>query len=235
MPPEQINEHGLGALLNSALRAKGINQEKLAQITGISDRFITLLLEERFKELPAAPYMHGYILKIADALSLEGEEVWNNYFKNHPLLRRSGEQDIIPQNRFLRSSLRWYIAGSIIILILGYIFFRLPYFTQEPLLSLRPIETTAVVTNPSFILKGTISPHDQLTVNGEVVYSDEKGDFEKQVTLEPGLNTFTFHVEKKFGKSRETIYQISYRPASSTSTSTSRTTTTNASSIEENN
>ena len=39
-----------------------------------AERSLALLLEERFDKLPPAPYVHGYLVKIAEALKLLVDE-----------------------------------------------------------------------------------------------------------------------------------------------------------------
>ena len=87
-------------LILEALKLKGMNLEKLSQLSGVSERSLALLLEEQFDKLPPAPYVHGYLVKIAETLNLDGRELWREYLKNNEEIRRSGKEDILPLNRF---------------------------------------------------------------------------------------------------------------------------------------
>jgi hypothetical protein len=68
-----------------------------------------------------------------------------------------------------------------------------------------------VITSQEFTIQGTVDPSSQLAVNGEIVYSDKEGNFEKTVALHPGFNTITFTVKRILG--RESVYtkQIFYQ------------------------
>ncbi len=90
----------LANLILEALKLKGLNLDKLSQLTGVSERSLALILEERFEKLPSAPYIHGYLLKIAEVLNLDGQKLWQEYLKNNAEIRRSGQEDTLPLNRF---------------------------------------------------------------------------------------------------------------------------------------
>ena len=47
----------LNNLILEALKLKGMNLEKLSQLTGVSEHSLALLLEEQFDKLPPAPYV----------------------------------------------------------------------------------------------------------------------------------------------------------------------------------
>jgi len=81
---QQERPRTFSAIIIDALRARGLTVEKLATTTGISERFISGLLDESFEALPPAPYTRGYILKIAEVLGLEGAVLWKEYVRDHP-------------------------------------------------------------------------------------------------------------------------------------------------------
>ena len=97
MNPLQTNQQPLGTLIVDAMRMKSISVEKLAGVTGVSDRILNGLIEERYENLPPAPYVRGYLLKIAAVLNLDGEALWADYVKHNDSVRRSGKKDQLPQ------------------------------------------------------------------------------------------------------------------------------------------
>lgn len=197
------NEKSLSETLFSAMKAKNISIEKLAQITGISDRFLELLLEERFDKLPSSPYLHGYIIKISETLGLEGEKIWQNFFKHTNYVKRSGAKDTLPGNRFASS---FRINKSVIIaiiiggIVLVYALIQVLSFFKNPELSLDGIKDDMIVTTSTLQLRGSIDPKDSVVLNGEQLYPDDRGSFEKEIQLAPGFNTLKFDIKKFLGK-----------------------------------
>jgi len=210
--------NNLSSLILETLRAKNLSVEKLSQMTGVPERFLNLLIEERFEKLPAAPYVHGYLLKIAQALNLEGDRLWGEYLKDNALIRRSGKKDELPPNRFALSAItvnKKIIAFVSVLLILGiFVVIRLPSILGVPKLFV-DVEDDVVTSSSVITLSGTIEPKDQLTINGELIYSDSNGAFTKTVTLETGFNTFVFNVKRFLGKERTAVKQIFYQTSTS--------------------
>ena len=63
-------------------------------------------------------------------------------------------------------------------------------------------------------VSGNVEVRDTLTLNGEVIYPNEEGFFEKRVQLEPGLNTLEFKVKRYLGQESSLIKQVFYQPES---------------------
>ena len=210
--------HNLSSIFIGAMRAKGLTTEKLSQQTGISERFITPLLEEDLNKLPALPYAHGYVLKIAETLDLDGKEIWETYFRDNELLKSSGSKDRLPENRFALSWLnkKVLLLAIIILAVAGYFVIRSFFvFDISREIKIEGLENDIVVVSESvFIIKGRVNPDFGLTINQSRIYPDTSGSFEETIKLDPGLNTVTIILEGLVGKKEKIIKQILYEPSS---------------------
>jgi lambda repressor-like predicted transcriptional regulator len=210
-------QKNIGTTLTDALRTKGLTVEKLAQLTGISDRFIESLLEERYEKLPPAPYLRGYILKISEVLNIDGKEIWKEYKKFQELMKRSGSKDTLPQNRFENAKVnKKIVLATIIVLLLAYFLIEIPAIVGKPQIYLDNFEDNLVVSEAVFTIVGKIKPTDILTINNERVYVGENGEFSKKVNLNPGLNAFVFEVKRPLGKKNVVVKQIYYESPKTT-------------------
>ncbi len=222
----EFEEKNPSFIIANAMKSKGMTVEKLAQLTGVSDRFLESIVDENFKELPSSPYVHGYILKIAEALNLNGEELWKEYFEKNENIKRSGSADSLPGNRFLikhiNKNIVLGVAAGIIIVV--FVFWRIQSRVGEPSLSLSDFKDEMIVEQTVFDLKGKIDPRDQLTLNEEILYPDVDGNFEKKISLEPGFNTLTFKVKKFLGKEYIIKKQIFLKVATSSQEKTNNNT-----------
>lgn len=207
--PITPQERTLAGLIQDGLRLKGLSLDRLSQVTGISGRFLELLMNERYEKLPPAPYVRGYLVRIAEVLGLDGEELWREYLGGSALIRRSGSADTLPPNRFSIPKFNWKVVAWVLVgvIILGYIIFRIPALFDSYEFSVN-IADNAVVREADFTIRGTVNENDQLTLNGEVLYPDAKGVFEKQVTLKEGWNTFEFAVKRFLGNEHTFTKQI---------------------------
>lgn len=211
MEPEARNT--FTETLLEALRTKGVTTEKLAQLTGISDRYLSALVGDELEKLPPAPYVHGYVVRIAEALGMDGEALWREYPKDPGTLRRSGKRDTLPMNRFTTSQINKRVLGIgvLVVLIVAYVIIRLPSIVGMPSLELANIEDMMVVSTSTFTIAGSMNPADELTINGEAVYPENTGTFSRVVDLEPGFNTFEFRVKRFLGKENVLVRQIFYK------------------------
>ena len=71
---------------------------------------------------------------------------------------------------------------------------------------LTPAENALVSLEQKFTFRGTSDPNQSLTVNGQEVIRDAEGNFTLEVTLQSGMNEFTFSY---MGQTR--VYTVEYR------------------------
>ena len=86
-------------LFREYAEVKGMSTARLAEASGVPERYIEALLNGDYARLPAAPYVHGYLKKIGPFIHVDGEELWRAY-KEERTLKSSGATDQMPVNRF---------------------------------------------------------------------------------------------------------------------------------------
>jgi cytoskeletal protein RodZ len=200
-------------IIEEAMRAKSISMEKLAQLTGISERFLESLIKEKAGKLPSAPYLRGYLSKIADVLNLNGELLWSSYQKENAVqkpVQKIEMANSIRDNEWIKkltnTKALLIIGGAVIVALI--IMWRGSAFIGKPTLSLENFGDNISVSTSTFLVKGKIDPKNQVTINDEVVFPDDVGAFEKTFTLAPGFNTFNFKVKGILGKELDITKQV---------------------------
>ncbi len=204
-------EYGdISEILASVMRERRISVDALSNATDIPKRFITSLVEGDFKNLPAKPYVRGYLFKIGEALRIDQNVLWQSY-KNSANPVTSGEHDRLPSNRFAFKKMRAsrMVTIFLIVLILAFVGFRFNDILGKPKIDVSLPEST---TEETITVSGTVESGDTLTLNGEVIYPDGEGFFEKRVQLEPGLNTLEFRVKRYLGQESSLAKQVFYNP-----------------------
>lgn len=204
-PSENISE-----LLRSLMEAKGVDAVKLSYSTDVPQRFITALVSGDFKGLPSEPYIRGYLFKIAGVLETNPNDLWRSYRETADV-HTSGLTDTLPANRFSlkRVSGRKFWVALVVLLFLVFLGIRLNSILGKPTLEVVLPETT---TGSSVLVSGKVKPGDTLTLNNEVIYPNERGEFEEEVALEPGLNVLEFKVKRYLGRETTVIKNVVYEP-----------------------
>lgn len=200
-------------MVEEALREKKMTVARLAEMTDIPERYVVMLLAGEHKGLPPAPYVRGYLIKIAGALGLEGQQLWQAY-KKQLELKTSGERDILPSNRFAFKRVNrgkvFLVVIIVAILIAGGLWIKALLGSGE-IDIINPGEDSVVTYESSIDLRGRIDPSDRLIINNEDVAIDTGGYFEKDFSLEPGINTIEFKVKRLLGKETTVTKQIIYQ------------------------
>lgn len=216
MPDKNIpaSTQTLRDTLMDALEARGLNISRLAELTDIPERYLAALRDNDTKKLPAAPYIRGYLMKIGQALEIDGKSLWDIY-KNQNPIKTSGVQDRLPINRFAikSSNKKLIIAGAALLLLVALLVWKGNDILGTPKLDItNPVLNNFVTTTSTIKLTGDIDPRDKLTANGEEIIVDSRGRFEKDFLLQPGPNTVEFKVKRFLGKETVIDKQIIYQP-----------------------
>lgn len=207
-------DKNLAEALKEQLESKGVSLEKLQQLTDIPERYLETILKGDLKKMPAAPYIRGYLFKIAGILNFNGEELWQQYKKEAEVFS-SGAKDRLPENRFAIKTIskKWLailIIGFVLLIYLGFSASRL---LGKPALSVTsPIADTAVINFSTAVIAGTINPNDILKINNQEIVADKEGQFSKTYNLQPGINIFEITAKKLLGRETKIIKQIIYQP-----------------------
>ena len=195
------------------LREYSVPLKKLSELSGISIKYLECLRAGRYEQLPAAPYLHGYLVRLGQLLNFDGEEWWRR-LKEEGLIRGSGPADQLPKNRFARRPITKKVwLGIIAAIILLYGGFSFSKISGTPLLVVTsPAEESTTVETDQFILNGRLTDGSRLTVNGEAISIGEDGSWQKRILLQPGLNSLRIVASKFLGREIEVIRQIIYQP-----------------------
>ncbi|MEE8131768.1 MAG: helix-turn-helix domain-containing protein [Candidatus Paceibacterota bacterium] len=203
----------LTEIFHEALEFRGLNIEKLSELTNIPEMYLIALHDADFKKLPAAPYVRGYLMKIAEVLRIDGEVLWQTY-KNENI-KTSGAKDKLPSNRFLIKPFkkRMLIFGFVAILVIIYLVWQIDNLLGIPKIEItNPAFPTVIVNESNLKLSGETDIQNKLTINNEEIFVGEDGRFEKEIYLQPGINTIEFKIKKLLGKEVKVVRQIIYQP-----------------------
>jgi hypothetical protein len=200
-------------MLQEAMANKHIGVDRLQSLTEIPSHFLDALLISDFENLPAKPYVRGYLVKLADVLDLDEGELISIY--ENEFLKSSGASDALPSNRFALPKFNYkkLLLPALALLIIVYVAIfalrsRTPYLE---IISLPASSEAVVVSSPEVLLEGRVKPGDSLFVNEEEVPVDGAGRFAYEYALEPELNTLVFEVKRFLGKEIRVTRQVFYR------------------------
>lgn len=245
--PVNNDELALEGFLAAQMKNKGFSVKKLSEATGVAPAHIENMLRGDFEELPSAPYLRGYLVRIGKTLGFDGEEWWAK-LKSGSVAHDSGPSDVLPRNRFVRKEAPKWLWLSIAagVLIVAYLAFALPRILGRPSLAvIYPPASPFVATSTTFTFQGTAHNADGLSLssggagvggsagNGaagatpsvsasasEEIPIAPDGTWQKTVLLQNGLNTFEFAAKKFLGGEADVVEQVIYGSAASAGAAT---------------
>ncbi len=199
---------------NSKVRERGLTLKRISELSGITLKHLEYLSAGNFEALPPAPYFRGYLEKLGRILDFDYTEWWQN-IKEEGVVKISGTEDRLPKNRFALSSRGKFIWPAIILLLLVFYFgARFSKIFGQPQVSVAyPTEAFTNIASQKIVVRGLLKDGDKLVINGEVVVLKNDGTWEKNILLEPGLNTIEIKAKKFLGRETRIIRQVLYEPA----------------------
>lgn len=202
-------------LILERLEVKNLNLEKTFQLTEIPKHYLEAIFKGDWEKLPAAPYAHGYFKKLGLALEMDGNELWNLCQNEAEVIRASGSEDKLPENRFAIKSKnhKWFWPALTALAVAVYVLLNANSLIGQPKLTVEnPLSATLVTSLPNYEFTGKMDARDKLFINNEEVYVDKNGQFQKDYGLQPGLNTFEILAKRFLGQETKVVKQIIYQP-----------------------
>jgi len=197
------DKRSISDMIRNQMAAKELDAKRVIEATAIPDSYLSALLESQSEKLPPFPYVRNYLVRLADFLGLEKEEVLAAYRREF-IEKVSGPADRLPQNRFALPSgrRRWIVVLIGILIVIAAITLGSRALSTPTFLLIipDPNQNPYVVAESLITLRGRANPSDTLMINGETVPISEDGTFSKEYQLDPELNTFTFSIKRFLGK-----------------------------------
>lgn len=183
----------VGEMLRSARIERGWTIEELEKRTKIQERFLTALEESRLQDLPAAPFVKGYIRTVAEELGLPPDTMvavfrrdFNEDREGHIMSRAVSDT---------ASSWRWtptmtiaFGIAVVVVSFLGYLGVQITSFIKPPVLTLTTPKEHEVVFQ-SILIEGKTDPQASLSINGQDIKVRKDGVFNQDLRLDEGTQT----------------------------------------------
>jgi len=223
---ENKNWGKISDILIEAMKAKNLSAEKISHITGIQINAVENLINDKFEDLPATPYVRGYIIKISEVLGLDGEKIWKEFIKEKKELIQTSKSNTLIKSKPNLKTKKYLILSTFTILIIVVLLIRFPYFAGKPEIIISTLKNDLTTTSTENIeIKGRVINGEKININGEFVDLTKDGEFSYNIKLTPGFNTLNFEASKIKGQKTNVIKQIYYLKAGNETNQTYSTST----------
>jgi cytoskeletal protein RodZ len=167
--------------------------------------------------LPSDVFAVGFIRRYAKLLSLDPEVAATIFRRERAAAKTSrkksfsfGPAKSSAQPRFVVSSrvIVALLAGLVVLLLFGYIWFQVRQFAAPPQIALQSPAEDTISPVETVMVAGTTSPTATLFINSEPVPLDERGGFRQDVKLTTGVNTIEIKAVNRLGKEATKIVNV---------------------------
>lgn len=197
----------IGEMLSSERNSRHLSLEQLSKRTRIRQKYLEALENDEFSNLPAAPFVKGYIKAYARVLGFEADPLI-------ALLRRdfkeSAKGKLVPRefikpvlkNRqhFAPVTLAIIVLATVFTTLVGYVALQWFNLNKPPDLVLTTPEANDIVA-PRVTVEGRTVPEAIVTINSDPVALKPDGSFSTELFLETeGIASITVESTDRRGK-----------------------------------
>lgn len=194
--------------LSKARTDKNLSLEEVSHITKIQVKYLELLEQGDYKDLPGDIYAKSWIKLYGKFLGLNTAELLADYKIEKSVserFRKVTEAKVPKKNASsfnILSPKALKVSGIslLIILVLLYFAWELNNIISPPKVLIFEPSNNFKTTESSVLIKGKTKAEVQMTINNEKVLLDEDGNFEQTVNLVVGLNNLQISAKKKHSK-----------------------------------
>ena len=198
-------EH-IAEMLKTARRDKELSLKSAAKQTGIRLAYLEALENGELHKLPAGVYGKNYLREYALLLQIDPSPLLQSFDQETNTKNDSQEKMFIERAKHTQFFLAIPKIFKFLVVLLGvsllvmYLVFYLRNLTEAPYLEIINPPGDITISSTSINIIGKTEGEAEITINDEIVLSNEKGEFELEVFLKKGLNTISVSSQKKYSQ-----------------------------------
>lgn len=204
-----------GEKLKRARKRKGVDFIEAELGTKVRAKYLEALEREDFDLLPSDLYVKGFIAAYAEYLGLDGEKMISDYCQQKKIFKISDDQTFVSTKVIKEKSL--VITPKLVVIALAvifcfsavvYIVFQVLNFASVPKLAITSPTKDMVVEEETINIAGSTDPGVVVKVNKESISVDSEGRFEREITLQKGINTIVISAKNKADKEANKVFVV---------------------------
>jgi len=96
--------------------------------------------------------------------------------------------------------------------VAGYAYFEARQFLAGPCVTVTSPSDGFIVSDSPIIVSGNAQHISEITLSGNIIFVDEKGQFEQLVPLSPGYSVIEIKVKDRYGRYKNVYLRGIYKP-----------------------
>lgn len=212
--PILLDEATVAEQLRRGRQAKNITLTEAAKRLKIRVFYLEALEKAQYSSLPTGVYGRNFVREYALFLGLDSRRLLAQ-FARETNSKTTSDTDLFERKVVSRRSLivlprllRNAIIGFLITACLVYLILLLQRIFEPPILSISYPPDNFTTSDIRLVIQGQSEPETDIKINGQNVLADNKGKFEREVYLQPGINKIVVTSEKKYSRTATVTKQV---------------------------
>ncbi len=213
MTPEfsrkQINSKTLGERLREIRERAGVSLEEIANAIKVNKKYLRQIENDDYENMPSEIYVRGFLRNYANFLRISAKDVLRIYEKERGIennIKKTNKKEkknkkINIPTVTLSSRMVFGIFFGIFVVLIGWYFYKeAGRFSATPRLLISKPVNNSIIEHSSTELVGVTDVGNKVTVNGQAIFVNERGEFGERIALKKGINELIVKVVNKFGQ-----------------------------------
>lgn len=215
---KSINSKTLGERLREIREKAGVSVEEIANAIKVNKKYLKQIELDDYENMPSEIYVRGFLKNYSNFLGIEAKDVIKIYEKE-----RGIENNIkkIDENKNKKKKIKiptvvlssrvvfGVLFGFFMLAISWYFYKEAGQFSETPRLLISKPINNSITDQSSTELVGVTDIGDKVTINGQAIFVNEKGEFRERITLKNGINELVVKSVNKFNKEIEKVIKLS--------------------------
>ncbi len=210
--PIFLDEATVAEQLRRVRQSKDLKLPAVAKKLNIRTEYLEALERGRYDRLPTGVYGRNFLREYCHFLGLDYKSLSKQFeIETRTSIRGNVfERQIVAKRQLLALPLlaRNAIIGVLIAACVIYLGLLLKRIFEPPFLIVEYPAESLTTAETRLTVRGRTEPETELTINGEHLIVSGSGSFERDVYLQPGLNTIDVLAEKKYSRPATVSRQV---------------------------
>ncbi len=185
---------------------------EVCEQTGIPPKFLDMLEQNRFYQLPADVYVFGFLRQLSRLYAIDSNTLIDQYKKECGIQRQLQARPLFEMSKTKKFLGKFVItpkvlsiwAGLIFVAVtLGYIAWQVGTINKTPFLDIISPQDRQLISDSFITVSGRTDPGSAVSINNKSVFVDAGGDFTEQIGIDNGPEQLVFIAANKFNKTVE--------------------------------
>lgn len=215
---KKVRSYTLGERLRSIREESNLALSEISKGTKVRKDYLEKIEAGDFEDLPSEVYVKGFLRSYAQYLKIDPQEVVKQYEKERGIQKnlKKNKPSLSKAKKFNLPSItltpKIFTGLFFLILIVGVFFYfyrEVGKFSEDPRLVILQPTNNISLDKSSVEVIGVTDKENKITINGQSVLVNDKGEFKETIGLQNGVNQIAVKAMNKFEKYSEKNFSVS--------------------------